>query len=159
MKFRSHFLVTLSLMVLSYVAGTQQWLAPVAMLAQEGGVSKDAKSKIQEANAKLDAAKAQLEADGSYKSIMLATNVSAVMAGGVDSQKDLEDGRGVDPETFGALYAGEVTVDIKEKLSFDEEGRLLYNNKIVRLWPKSRLKKMYADRRSAINEREEKKSK
>lgn len=70
----------------------------------------------------------------------------AVLAGGINAVDDLESGRGVDPETFAALYADEATEDVKLHLGKDEDGRLTYKNKVVRIYPISRLKKMQAQR-------------
>ena len=71
----------------------------------------------------------------------------------------------MDPETFAALYAAAYDLkklNIKDEsladwidvnqLGYDAEGRLTYQNKVVRIYPVSRLKKLNAQRRVLIGE-------
>ena len=61
-----------------------------------------------------------------------------------DAISDLETGRGVDPETFAALYAEQATDEVRLKLTRDDQGRLLYNGKLVQMYSISRLKTAFA---------------
>jgi hypothetical protein len=63
------------------------------------------------------------------------------LTGGGSAKTDLEAGRGVDPETFAALYAGKALPEIQPLLGSDEQGRVTYNNEVVRMYSKSRLQK------------------
>lgn len=101
---------------------------------------------IAEANSAVKKAADLLEQDGRYVSASKTINVSAVLAGGVDALSDLETGRGVDPETFAALYADQATDEVAPQLDRDELGRLTYKGKVVRLYAISRLKKLYSMR-------------
>ena len=73
-------------------------------------------------------------------------NAFAVSCGGVNALDDLEAGNGVDPETFAGLYAGLAKPDVAAQLGRDDQGRITYKNKIVRMYPVSRLKKLFATR-------------
>src|SRR5690606_17445319 len=102
--------------------------------------------KIQAALQALQAAREALEGEGHYVPATQGLNVFAITAGGVDAVQDLESGRGVDPETFAALYAGLATDEVAAKLGRDADQRLTYNNRLIRMYPISRLKKMYSIR-------------
>jgi len=73
-------------------------------------------------------------------------NAFAVTTGGVDAMDDLEKGRGVDPETFAALYAGQANKEVADSLDHDDQGRLTYKNKVIRMYPVSRLKELFQER-------------
>jgi hypothetical protein len=94
------------------------------------------------------------------------------MVGGLNAKEDLESGRGVDPETFAALYAAAYDLkklNLKDEsladwvdiglLDYDAEGRLTYQNKVVRIYPVSRLKKLNTQRRVLIGEAKAEKKK
>jgi hypothetical protein len=103
-------------------------------------------AKIHEAHLRLQDAREALEADGKYVSITNGLNAFLILSGGGNFQEDLEAGRGVDPETFAALYAGRATPDIQQMLGVNEHGQITYNNEVVRIYSKSRLQQMYAER-------------
>ena len=79
--------------------------------------------------------------------------------GGIDVVRDLEEGRGVDPETFAALYAFEdqelpgtgrkervfkrFGVDVSQYLDTDENGRIRYKKKVVQLYSTERLNQLF----------------
>ena len=63
--------------------------------------------------------------------------------GGVNAEQDLEEGRGVDPETFAALYADMATPKIAEHLDYDEQGRLRYKKNVIRIYSKERLRTLF----------------
>jgi len=73
-------------------------------------------------------------------------NYFAASVGGIDAEKDLEEGRGVDPETFAALYAGLAVPKIAENMDYDELGRLRYKKVIIRLYSQDRLKRLFHHR-------------
>lgn len=89
-------------------------------------------------------------------------NYFSVSVGGIDVLRDLEEGRGVDPETFAALYAFEdqelgatgkkerifkrFGVDISQHLDSDEQGRIRYKGKVVQLYSTERLNQLFARR-------------
>ena len=138
-----------------------------AVRAQEGdvGPSEDSAKKIVAANDALKAAIDQLKLESRYEVATKGINSYAVMVGGLNAKEDLESGRGVDPETFAALYTAAYDLkklSLKDEsladwvdvnlLDYDAEGRLTYQNKVVRIYPVSRLKKLNTQRRVLIGE-------
>ena len=119
-------------------------------MAQAGsdvtGPSPEATKKLAEAFNGLKAVAETLEQENLYVSATPYLNVFAIAAGGINCVQDLEDGRGVDPETFAALYAGEGKPEVKEHLDTDDQGRLTYKSKVIRIYPKQRMKKIYQER-------------
>lgn len=153
------------LLALGYFLGSMNPFP--ALRAQDGdsGPSEDSAKKIVAANDALKAAVDQLKLESRYEVATKGINSYAVMVGGLNAKDDLESGRGVDPETFAALYAA--AYDLKKLnlkddsladwvdvnlLDYDAEGRLTYQNKVVRIYPVSRLKKLNAQRRVLIGE-------
>jgi hypothetical protein len=120
----------------------------------DAGPSEETIDKIRQADTAVNSAMLALKNDGRYTSVIQDPNAFAIMAGGQDALADLESGRGVDPITFAALYADRANGDIKEDLSHDEEGRLLYKGKLVRMYSIGRLKQMYAVRAQILGEEE-----
>ncbi|MBM83703.1 MAG: hypothetical protein CMJ78_24365 [Planctomycetaceae bacterium] len=131
-----------------YFFGTQDIAAPKRLTAQDGAdaLSKDATDRIREAMTALSTAREVLEAEGRYTAVTKGVNCFAISVGGVDARADLEKNRGVDPETFAALYAGMAADDVADQLDKDEQGRLTYNGRVVRLYPISRLNALYKER-------------
>lgn len=82
-------------------------------------------------------------ASGTQTSASGGINYFAASVGGIDVEKDLEEGRGVDPETFAALYADRANAKISEHLDYDEEGRLRYKKNVIRLYSRDRLKQLF----------------
>lgn len=137
------------LIAFGFVLGRIDWQAANRVQAQDAeaaGPSEETTKKIQLANDALKAATESLKNESLYIAATKPINVFAILAGGVNAVDDLESGRGVDPETFAALYADEATEDVKQHLGKDEDGRLTYKNKVIRIYPISRLKKVYAQR-------------
>lgn len=152
-------LIVAAALAAGYVAGNLNVLRlPLAFAQDEQEPSEEATKKITAANDALRAAMDTLKTENLYNPVTKSLNSYAVLAGGVDAEKDLEDGKGVDPETFAALYAGDAIESIAEHLSRDEEGRLTYKNKIVRIYPISRLKRIQAKRMQILGEKQEKES-
>lgn len=138
---------------LGYLLGTTNVLRLPAVFGQEEkSVSEDTQKKVQAANDALRSAMDALKQEGLYKPVTKGLNSYAVLAGGLDAESDLEEGRGVDPETFAALYAGDATEVVAESLARDDEGRLTYKNKVIRIYPISRLKKLHEQRQIITGE-------
>lgn len=115
------------------------------------GLSEDAGRKIRAAQAAAAEAQAALENEGLYVPAIEGTNCFAVMVGGINAIQDLERGLGVDPETFVGLYSGLATADVAPRLGKDDSGRLTYNDQLIRLYPKTRLRELQAQRTKIAN--------
>lgn len=120
---------------------------PAATLAQdepepEAQLPEETANEIRAVNRALASARDELERQGLYVSATNGINATLILSGGGNAVEDLEAGRGVDPETLAALYAGQAIPDVKQHLSVDDEDRLLYKNRIIRLYSKSRLTEM-----------------
>jgi hypothetical protein len=122
--------------------------------SSEGGtaLSEETKMKIKAAADAMNAAVEALKLDQAYTSATKGINTFGVLVGGFDSVKDLEDGRGVDPETFAALYAGLAADEIAEKVGRDPEGRVTYNGRLLRMYPVSRIRALYSARAAITGE-------
>lgn len=162
----------IALLAIGYVAGSSGILSAALLVAQEepADAAKKAKAKAAPANVqmpnlspevrmKIEAAATALNAaadamrqEGLYAPATKGSNAFSVLTGSCNSLKDLESGRGVDPDTFAALYSGLWVDEIADKMSFDAENRLMYNSKVVRMYPISRLKGMYAVRAAITGE-------
>lgn len=140
-------LVVAGLLAAGYAGGAAGLFSPLPLNAQtEGGPSSDAIEKIKAAYDSLTGAMATLQGEQRYSSVTNGVNTFSVTVGGLDAAKDLEDGRGVDPETFAALYAGLARDEVKDKLGRDESGQVTYNGKVVRMYSVSRLKTLFSER-------------
>lgn len=143
-------LTLLAVFSLGYFAGTSHWQADSRLNAQGFGAAQpgadELTEKIGEAYAAVQTARGTLDQDGLYNPATKTANITGIMSGGVDAVADLESGRGVDPETFAALYAGMANDAVAAELDKDELGRLTYKGKVVRIYSISRLKLMYQER-------------
>jgi hypothetical protein len=141
-------LSALGLIACGFVLGRMDMSSFNRLDAQEqaAGPSEETTKKIQLANDALKASVESLKNESLYIPATKSINVFGVLTGGLNAVDDLESGLGVDPETFAALYADDATEDVKQHLGKDEDGRLTYKNKVVRIYPISRLKKAYAQR-------------
>ena len=146
------FATGLALIALGVGLGRTDLLAPPAATAQEEGemveesLPEEAANEVRALNRALDSARGELERQDRYVAATESTNALMILAGGGDAIADLEDGNGVDPETFAALYAGLATPEVKQHLSIDDEDRLLYKGRIVRMYSRTRLKNLYERR-------------
>jgi len=154
MRRGTQILIGLAVFGLGYVAGTADLSLPAQ--AQPPGVgdagpivSEEVASKIEELRITMRQTIDALEGEGRYESITLGMNSFLVLSGGGNAREDLESGRGVDPETFAALHAGFASPEIGDHLSYDEQGRLTYQDKLVRMYSVSRLRESF-DRRLKI---------
>lgn len=132
-----------------YVLGNWQVGRPAQAVAQDaaaGEMNDETKKKIVGVQEALAAAAQALKDENRYTPATKSLNAYSVLVGGLNVLDDLESGRGVDPETFAALYAGDAAEEIKEHFGFDSDGRLTYKNRVVRIYPISRLQKLHAQR-------------
>ncbi|MDG1897169.1 MAG: hypothetical protein P8J37_19915 [Fuerstiella sp.] len=111
-----------------------------------------------------------LQAINFEKSAVIGTNYFAVSVGGIDAIRDLEEGRGVDPETFAALYAGFARPEVAKHLNLrklegtsgavilkieDADGRLRYKGTTVRLYSPTHLRELFLRRENFRNENDQ----
>jgi hypothetical protein len=159
----------LALVAVGYVLGISGVLQSPLAEAQQAqpetpgtpeatGLSKEAQEKIKTAHEALVAAKEQLANENRYNPATEPEilNVFGILSGGVDAVADLEGGRGVDPETFAALYADMAAGNLRADIEWDSQGRLTYKNKVIRMYPIAHLKQTFAIRRQLAGIEEEK---
>ncbi len=98
-----------------------------------------------------------LEAIEFHRPATIGTNYFGVSVGGVDAVKDLEEGRGVDPETLAGLYAGFALPSIAKHLNAQtsssggikiqsQDGRLRYKGTVVRMYSPNHLRTLFERR-------------
>lgn len=140
--------VVCGLVALGYLWGRVDATVGLVAQAQESSAlpSEETLKKIQTANDALKIAVDALKNESRYTLATRTLNSFAVMTGGVNAIDDLESGRGVDPETFAGLYSGDAADEVAQHLSKDEDGRLTYKNRVIRIYPVSRLQKLHAQR-------------
>jgi hypothetical protein len=140
----------IGLLVGGYALGASGILSPVAVQAQPAAeeleLTEATLEKYKTAYNALQATGQALQEEGRYVPAIQGVNAFAITAGGVDAVQDLETGRGVDPETFAGLYAGRAIEEVAQHLARDAEGRLTYKNRVVRIYPISRLQQLFAER-------------
>jgi hypothetical protein len=93
-------------------------------------------------------------ANGNSTSAFGGMNYFGASVGGIDAERDLEEGRGVDPETFAALYADQASAKVSQHLDYDAEGRLRYKKNVIRIYSRDRLKQLF-DLREQLEARAE----
>jgi len=147
----------LSIFGLGFLAGTMQWSAQSTAIAQDddAGASAEVTKSITAAYSALQTVRSNLNQEGRYTPAAKMLNVTGVMAGGIDALADLESGQGVDPETFGALYANMASDEVSIELDTDENGRLTYKGKVIRMYSIERLKTFYKQRLKFAGDDEE----
>jgi hypothetical protein len=140
--------MAVALLATGYVLGVSGAFHARALTAQDSGsaVSDNTREKIRAAQAALQEAAEALKVEGRYESVTDDLNAFLILSGGGNAQEDLESGKGVDPETYAALNAGQARDEIQEFLDLDDDGRLTYNGQVVRMYSRSRLRQVYADR-------------
>ncbi|HCS53955.1 hypothetical protein [Rubinisphaera sp.] len=99
--------------------------------------------QIQVANATLGQAMESLRLEGKYNPATTGMNPYLILTGGGDAIADLEAGIGVDPITFAELYAGMALHEVGDEITRDQQNRLLYKNKLIRMYSVERMKKRY----------------
>ncbi|HBN78021.1 MAG TPA: hypothetical protein DD473_19870, partial [Planctomycetaceae bacterium] len=80
-------------------------------------------------------------------------NPYLILTGGGDAIADLEAGIGVDPITFAELYAGMALREVGDEITRDEQNRLLYKNKLIRMYSVDRMKKRYETYQAILSKR------
>lgn len=141
--------LSLAMWTVGYWCGQGAWpVASSQLTAQDGaaGLSDETSGKIKAAHESLKAAMDALQQDGKYEGISDTPNAYLILAGGGNAMEDLQSGQGVDPESFAALYSKAVKPEILDSLTTDDQGRVLYNDQLVRLYSRTRLEKMAAER-------------
>lgn len=149
--------VGLLLITVGYVLGASQSFQSSLLHAQQasGTPTEETEDKIKRGVKQLVEAQSALEQENFMRPATKGLNAFAVSCGGVNALDDLEAGNGVDPETFAGLYAGMAKPDIAAQLGRDDQGRITYKNKIVRMYPVSRLKKLFATRLKYLGENQD----
>tara|TARA_R110002111_G_scaffold18931_2_gene46197 strand:+ start:4271 stop:4759 length:489 start_codon:yes stop_codon:yes gene_type:complete len=147
----------LLLIAAGYVLGaSQSFQSPILHAQQNSGTpTEETEDKIKRGVKQLVEAQSALEQENFMRPATKGLNSFAVSCGGVNALDDLEAGNGVDPETFAGLYAGLAKPDVAAQLGRDDQGRITYKNKIVRMYPVSRLKKLFATRLKYTGENQE----
>ena len=150
-------LAGLALLVTGFAAGAFVGPQYPQLKAQDAvdGPSDAAAVRIKAALDAINVAQQALMQEGLYTPAVEGLNTFAVTAGGVNAISDLETGRGVDPETFAGLYAGLAVDEVNEQLGRDDEGRLTYKNRLIRMSPISDIKRMYSNRARLAGEEPE----
>lgn len=148
MHLASRGLVGLGLLVTGYLFGVSGAFLSDSVLGQDAPVqlTDDTIDKLKKANDALTTAMIALQQENVYNPATKGVNSFLVSTGGGDAVADLERGRGVDPETFAALYADLATDEVVQHLAKDDEGRLTYKGKLVRIYPIARLKGLFTKR-------------
>ena len=138
----------LTMLTAGYLCGSGALPLQSTLTAQDAdsGLSDDTATKIHAAHEALKSAMDALQQDGKYEGLSETPNAFLILCGGGNATEDLASGQGVDPETFAALYAGSVKPEIKDSLTRDDQGRLLHNDQLVRLYSRTRLEKLFAER-------------
>ena len=138
----------LAMLTVGYWSGSRCFPEVSMLSAQDGdsGLADGTALKIKEAHESLKSAMDALQQDGKYEGLSETPNAFLVLSGGGNAVEDLASGQGVDPESFAALYARQVKQEVLDALTVDEQGRLLHNEQLVRLYSKSRLEKTFAER-------------
>ena len=89
---------------------------------------------------------------GRYVPAAGGVNSFVVLAEGYDVLGSLRNGRGVDPVTYAALEAGFAVPEVADKLGRSADGRLTYDDAIVRLLPRGAIRSMYQRRAETLGE-------
>lgn len=138
--------IVVVLVGVGYLLGSLNLFDQNEARAQPAAGNKTAIDKVRDAQKAVDEAQQALISDKSYQPVISGLNSFATTVGGVDALKDLEEGRGVDPETFAGLYAGQILSKYEAHLGTNQNGQLTYKNKVIRMYSVDRLKKLFARR-------------
>lgn len=141
----------LVMLSLGYLLGSGSSTTQPAFAQDASGVSEETANKIRDAHRALRAAMEALASEQRYEGITDSPNAFLILAGGGNAREDLESGRGVDPETFAALYANQALPEIADQLDHDDQGRVTFNGEVVRMYSRSRLQQIFAERTKITN--------
>ena len=145
----------MGMLAIGYLLGAVGAFDARQLPAQDAGqssVTSDTADKIYAADRALREASDALRGEGKYGAATEGVNAFLVLCGGGNAQEDLENGASVDPETYAALYSGQAIPEIADYLEYDEQNRLTYNGQVVRMYSKSRLRRMYAERLKLVDD-------
>ncbi|QDT53145.1 hypothetical protein Pan44_11600 [Caulifigura coniformis] len=132
-------------LTLGYLAGASGVSPFRPAAAQDKALSKP-NAKLSAAIIALSEAADSQKTDGNYEAITQGVNSFLVLSGGGNARADLESGSGVDPETYGALYAGQAIPELADQITKDDNGRLTFNGQVIQMYSKSKLQRVYANR-------------
>ncbi|MBL4886041.1 MAG: hypothetical protein JKY95_16095 [Planctomycetaceae bacterium] len=140
---------TLSLLAVGYVLGVSGSLIPQNTNAQpaadgddikvEISLSNESIEQVQNIHESLNQLMETMKLEDKYTAATEGVNPYLILTGGGNAIEDLELGTGVDPVTFAALYAGQATSEVEDDLSWDQSNRLMYKNKLVRIYSVEKL--------------------
>ena len=125
-------------------------VAPAA--AAQDAIADATRDRIKEGYNQLRRAQTTLEQTGQYVPAAGGVNCFVVLAEGFDVLDSLKNGRGVDPTTYAALEAGFALPEVAQKLGRSADGRLTYDDAVVRLLPQDVLRAMYTHRAETLGE-------
>lgn len=148
-----HLIALTAVFAVGYAAGNTSLFTPSPLAAQQDDdeaveLSTEAEGQVRSVVSAAEQAAVILENESLYESAVRGVNVFATSVGGTSGIVDLEDGRGVDPETFAALYAERWSETVQPHIGRDELGRLTYKGKLIRMYSQERLKKLFEIRDS-----------
>lgn len=142
-----------SLLLVAFVAGRfSDGVGLPTAVAQQDPLDDTIVARIKTGFDELRRAQLALEQTGRYRPAANGVNAFITLAGGYDVLSSLENGRGVDPETYAALEAGFAPQPVLAELGRDESGRLTYKNNLVRLLPRETLRALYQRRSDVLGE-------
>ena len=150
-------LAVAALLGAGFAAGRLSQASPAspAAAAQPPGVSEmdeATASRIKEGFDSLRRAQVALEQSGRYVPAATGVNAFITLAGGYDVLGSLQNGRGVDPETYAALEAGFAPQNVLTDLGRDADGRLTYKDQLIRLMSHETLRSLYLRRAETLGE-------
>ncbi len=128
--------------------GQPQLLSAAAQPPQSGvaAISEDTLITYKKAYRSTNDLADMMRAEDLYDPASEGLNYFALSVGGVDVIRDLEEGRGVDPETFAALYADRAIPEISQHIDRDDSGRIRYKGTVVRMYSRDQLKEVFRHR-------------
>jgi hypothetical protein len=149
-------LSTVVVFALGYAIGSFQGHSPQPLRAVQDPVgdqfSPDVLAAYKKANKGIQELNNLFIAGGQSTNAFGGLNYFAASVGGIDAERDLEEGRGVDPETFAALYADLASTKVSQHLDKDELGRLRYKKNVIRIYSRDKLKQLF-DKRDQLADR------
>ena len=132
-----------------YAAGSCFTTAPPHLAAQQDASTQftnEMLSSYRKSHKSVQDLSSVFKAAGRLTSVSGGINYFAASVGGTDAERDLNDGQGVDPETFAALYAELVAPSVAQHLDYDEQGRLRYKKNVIRMYSRERLRELFQQR-------------
>ena len=125
---------------------------PAPAAAAQDPIAEATRDRIREGYNQLRRAQTTLEQTGRYVPAAGGVNCFVVLAEGYDVLDSLRNGRGVDPTTYAALEAGFARPEVAAKLGRSVDGRLTYDDAVIRLLPQDVIRAMYVHRAETLGE-------